>query len=623
MSLHNDVFTKAHADAQKAVATFLPSLTPAPPAAPAQPSRIPPAMMEAARALSKGGHAERMSQRMARGLPPEPLPPPSPQETFGPELDQVHIRALSAAIAAHPEDQRAPLLHEAHQNLVKYIAANNGQIVHDGHMQLAHTPQAAEMLAAKIINEGVDAHDQRKAAEEQAGSQPVSSVPSARKTSQASLSSQGASQPTLPSGESPSGSVIPSRPKASLAAGSSLLSSNNGLPDGPKASLAAVSPLPSPNNTTPEIIPPAGTGQIEDPGPPPPVSPAEAAEVGTNDDGEIVTQPKNSVAANQKLAMDAAPELHDALTAMTAQIPGTSYARIRPQKDEDRLDEKTDESDPNTLSDYLGAQVSADSPQAKDQMLAALRKNFKTIEVDDKFLEGRNDKAGYPSANAQVQLSNGSTGEVQIVPKEVQDITDESHKYYKAGREAELAGNNDERDKQWGEAKKMHAAALDAFKTRNGMKSQDATSNPHDRIRQSLEAAGYKMTGAPISLGGKMFVGIHQPSDSTEVQPNAETESSTPDAAQRDAGAESTEADQQAGDGGATGKPVRPDSVLRGDSTGSAAGNVRPSKGDIVKLKDGSTAEVKYSDPRSPMIRVKIHGGPNRDVSPDEVASNG
>lgn len=163
-----DPFQKAHADATAAVATFLPSLVTPPPAPQPPPPAIVPRLMEPVRALSMARHVEGMAARVARGLPAIAPPPPTPQETFPGELDPVHIRALTSAIEAHPEDQRAALIHEAHQNISKWIAAHNGQIVVDSKMEIAHNPQSAETLAAKIINEAVDAHDARKVAEQEA-----------------------------------------------------------------------------------------------------------------------------------------------------------------------------------------------------------------------------------------------------------------------------------------------------------------------------------------------------------------------------------------------------------------------------------------------------------------------
>lgn len=584
-----DPFVKARADAQNAVATFLPSLTAGPQAPPAPPPQIPPKLMESVRALSLARHVENMAARVARGLPPTAPPPPSPQETFAAELDPVHIRALTAAIEAHPEDQRAALIHEAHENIVKWIAAHNGQVIIDGKMQLAHSPQSAEVLGAKIINDAVDDHDQRKADEAQAAMDA-----NAPTEARGSTEAQPKSQPQSKTGPElqPAPSSINPAPAPAIAEPAS-------------ASPSPVSAVqPSQNSTTPEVIPPAGSGQIEPQGPAPEVQPDEAAKVGTTEDGEQITQPKNSVPANQKLAMDAAPELHQALTTLTSQIPGTSYARIRPQKDDGRLDQKVDDGkDPDTLSDFLAAQVSADSPAAKDKMIAALKKSFPVIDVDDKFLEGRQDKAGYPSANAQVQLSNGSSAEVQIVPKEVQDVTDQSHAHYKAGREAEQNGDNETRDKEWAQAKQIHASALDAFKARNGLRSQIATSNSGDKIRQSLEAAGFKTTGDPISLGGKLFVGIHQP----EVESGDDQESqverplSLPGESS-DVPIDGGEQRTQSGDSG-----VREDQGTGSDKLGRAAAGPL-GKGQTVQLPDGSQGEVKFIHPTLNKARVSVGG---------------
>ena len=200
-----------------------------------------------------------------------------------------------------------------------------------------------------------------------------------------------------------------------------------------------------------------------------------------------------------------------------------SFDRIRPQKATERLGQKVeDDNQPNTLSDYLGAQIAADTPEAKDKLIQLLRQNFKVIEVDDQFLSGRQDKAGYPSANVQVQLGNGVTAEVQIVPKEVQDRTEESHAFYKAGREAEVNGDHEERDRQWAQAKQIHSDALDQFKQRNGLnsdgssQSSPAAAQPADDTAQPGGLPGYDVIGDPIRVGSHTFLRVN-PKQSTDV----------------------------------------------------------------------------------------------------------
>jgi hypothetical protein len=184
---------------------------------------------------------------------------------------------------------------------------------------------------------------------------------------------------------------------------------------------------------------------------------------------------------------------------LTQQVPGTRFDRLRPQKSTDRLDQKIeDKNDPDTLSDYLGAQVAADSPQAKDALVAALKKNFKVIEVDDEFLTGRKDKAQYPSTNVQVQLSNGVTAEVQIVPQEVQDATEQSHAHYRAGRDAEEKGDTQERDRRWKQAADINQGQLAKFKQRNGIADAPA------------QMGDYEVMGDPIKIGSHTFLRVKQ-----------------------------------------------------------------------------------------------------------------
>ena len=575
-----DIFAKAHADAQKAVATFLPSLVgrqdppPQPPGPPKFTNMKGP--QEALRVLSLASKAESMSRRVARGMPPED-PPPTPEQQFGNNLDIVHTRAIASAIASHPEEERARLISEAHDSATKWVGAHNGKVIVHGKVEIATSPESAERLAAKIVNGTVEDHDQRQLLAMSAsgavdkspttlgdssmvkgnvrvpgrdgkvgvpvvgadsvdmvndlGGQQGPAQPSLNDQSvlenAAPVNAEGdipAVQESSPSANLPTavGAVSPSTPSnltgngvegagadfagsggpvpldRSSGSGTSLSGRSTGTSTGTELGVASI-PGRSKLNATeladegshskqystmgsqqrdsePEIVLP-GDGAEPPKGKTPTISAPEAAKVGeTNEDGDLIMQPKNSVEQNQKLAIKSFPELLNTLSVVVDAVPGATFDRIRPQKSEDRLDDKTEEKAPEALSDYLGAQVSADSPQAKDALLASLKRQFDVIEVDDQFMEGRQDKAGYPSANVQIRLPDSNTAEIQIVPAEVQDRTEESHKFYKAGREAEVNGDNKERDKQWAQAAKIHGEALDAFKQRNGINVQEADS---------------------------------------------------------------------------------------------------------------------------------------------------
>ena len=256
------------------------------------------------------------------------------------------------------------------------------------------------------------------------------------------------------------------------------------------------------------------------------VKPEDAAQIGKTDaeSGRPILQLSTSPLENDRLAAEAAPELTEKLSALASQVPGAKFDRLRPQKNLDRVNEKVGhDKPPETIGDYLAAQIAADSPQAKDALIAQLQRNFKVINVEDKFLQGRPDKAGYPSANVQVQLSNGATAEVQIVPREVQEITDQSHRFYTEGREA---ATDAERERLWKQAEEINQGALQKFKQRNGL--QEATSHfptSNEEGKQEVDDLGFQ----PEQKFKKASTQINVPPDSELAKAHSAAVAAIPD----------------------------------------------------------------------------------------------
>ncbi len=171
---------------------------------------------------------------------------------------------------------------------------------------------------------------------------------------------------------------------------------------------------------------------------------------------------------NEKLAAQAAPELQRKLASLARQLPGVELARVRPQKNPARVLSKVREGKPpDTISDYLAVEIAIDSPDAGERMVDLLRRNFKVVNVDRK-MGGRENKGGYASTNVQVQMANGLTAEVQLVPREVQRASGQSHHYYVQGREARDAGNKAGARMYFKQAEKINKWALREFRERNG-----------------------------------------------------------------------------------------------------------------------------------------------------------
>ena len=118
-----------------------------------------------------------------------------------------------------------------------------------------------------------------------------------------------------------------------------------------------------------------------------------------------------------------------------------------------------------TVSDYGAAQIAVASPQAKDAVVAAVKRHFPVLRQQDNFAFG-DPEYRYRSYSLQVQMPNGSSEELQIVPQEVLEANQQEHHDYKRVRNAELAGRN--ADQARAAAKAINDSAMERFNSRNG-----------------------------------------------------------------------------------------------------------------------------------------------------------
>jgi hypothetical protein len=378
-------FARAHADAQKAVTTFLPSLGPNPPQ-PQGPAPQPHPLAqrdivhEMTHAAALARHVEQASARIVQGLPANPAPPP-PEQTFGNVLDVVHSTALRNEIARRPEEDRSRLISEAQDSTTKWIMSHNGKVIVHGKVMIAHGMPEAERLAAKIVNDTVEEHDQQKQEEAEAalgdgdeGGRQGSVRSAARGSGQRKAVSRAS--------ERDSGGLRDSRH-----------SQDPG--DGAAAAVPAVGALDPASN-------------------------------------RVITHTSSDLDQAQETATAAAPELEETLDQVADSTPGVSVHGVRPTKDKDRAQRKAEADDKpvNTHSDLLAGRLTVDSPQARDAAVAKIKSTAPVIDEEDSFERGDPDY-GFRSHDLQVALGDGSTSaEVQIVPQEVADIDEETHPTY-------------------------------------------------------------------------------------------------------------------------------------------------------------------------------------------------
>jgi hypothetical protein len=185
--------------------------------------------------------------------------------------------------------------------------------------------------------------------------------------------------------------------------------------------------------------------------------------------GRRIVQPTRSPAVNQILATDAMPAYQARLEEITRQIPGATLAASRKRKNPARLEEKIKgEAQPaETVSDYGAAQIAVGSPQAKDAVVAAVRKHFKVLREQDHFALG-DPQYHYRAYSLQLQMPNGASEELQIVPRPVFEANRQEHHDYKRARNAELAGRS--ADSATAAARNLNDRAMERFNSKNGVR---------------------------------------------------------------------------------------------------------------------------------------------------------
>ena len=180
------------------------------------------------------------------------------------------------------------------------------------------------------------------------------------------------------------------------------------------------------------------------------------------DSGRTVVQPTDKPVINQVLATEAMAAYKARLSAAIRHIPGATLAASRDAKNPRRLLQKiVGEGQPaETVSDYGAAQIAVDSLEAKAAVVAAVKQHFTVLREQDHFALG-DPKYHYRSDSLQLQMPNGASEELQIVPRPVFAANRVEHHDYKKARNAELAGRSAERAKA--AARTINDAAMDRF----------------------------------------------------------------------------------------------------------------------------------------------------------------
>jgi hypothetical protein len=216
--------------------------------------------------------------------------------------------------------------------------------------------------------------------------------------------------------------------------------------------------------------------------------------------GREIVQPTDNPAINQALATDAMPAYKSRLEELLKDIPGATLAATREAKKPARLAEKiSGQGQPaETVSDYGAAQIAVDSPRAKDAVVAAVKQRFPVLRQQDNFAFGDPEYC-YRSYSLQVQMPNGASEELQIVPREVFEANWQEHHDYKEARNAELAGHSAGRVRA--AARAINDTAMERFNSRNGAGSAASPASGNSWADRVVKGSRVSLTdGTPARV---------------------------------------------------------------------------------------------------------------------------
>jgi hypothetical protein len=216
--------------------------------------------------------------------------------------------------------------------------------------------------------------------------------------------------------------------------------------------------------------------------------------------GRKIVQPTDNPAVNQVLATEAMPSYKARLLEAIRHIPGARLAASRDFKNPARLAEKiAGQGQPaETVSDYGAAQIAVSSLEAKGAVVAAVKRHFPVLRQQDNFTFG-DPEYHYRSYSLQLQMPNGSSEELQIVPEEVLEANRQEHHDYKKVRNAELAGRNE--DQARATARAINDSAMERFNSRNRVANPAA-----ERVVKGPVVKGARVRLASGALARVLYV---------------------------------------------------------------------------------------------------------------------
>jgi len=149
--------------------------------------------------------------------------------------------------------------------------------------------------------------------------------------------------------------------------------------------------------------------------------------IDTTLDRNILQGSNDYKAVRERMAINK-PFVDDGLAELVAKVPGTEYhgSRVKKLEGDTGLERKIIAKGlpAYTISDYLGARVIADTPEALDEFAQRMHDTGAVIEDESSL---HRSKDGYRARHMQINLDDGTSFELQLVPRPIAEVLDEAH----------------------------------------------------------------------------------------------------------------------------------------------------------------------------------------------------
>lgn len=235
---------------------------------------------------------------------------------------------------------------------------------------------------------------------------------------------------------------------------------------------------------------------------------------------DLTSNPKvyhdlNEVKDLRLKAAESLGTLKQVIADVTSEVDGARLEGAR-LKDEATIQSKIDNGrQPNQISDYVGGRIAVDSWDALNQVVEKLRARGGKLSVDDFLDQPKN--GGYRAVHVQMDMGNGLSAEIQIVPSDIVAIQKQGYEIYAKWRRKDLT----EAEKQafaidQVKSENLFADAWEAWSRRNGMRPGSMKPTPGQAWKAATDAQARAEQPDPIE---KAAVAAAAPMEKRMVEP--------------------------------------------------------------------------------------------------------